>query len=347
MEAWTCPTSNETRSGVVMLAHGEGGRLSRRLVREHVLDKFRDPRLATLGDAAVLPPLNGAPVMTTDGFVVSPLEFPGGDIGKLAVFGTANDLAVSGARPRWLAVALVIEEGLSLELLDRMLVSLSRAAEETGMAVIAGDTKVVPRGAADRLFITTTGLGEQLSPAPAGPESLEAGDAVIATGPIGRHGMAVLAARETLVMDPQPTSDCASLWPAVESLYGAGIVPRAMRDATRGGAAAVLHEWAGASGRTMVWDATLAPITPEVRGLSELLGIDPLHSANEGTMLVAVRPTQVLATLAALRRTPVARDAAVVGCVEERGLSPVLVRRSLGRPHPLDDPAGAPLPRIC
>lgn len=347
MEPWSCPTSTEGGSGVVMLAHGEGGRLSRRLVRDHVLDKFRDPRLASLPDAAVLPLLVGAPVMTTDSFVVSPLEFPGGDIGKLAVFGTANDLAVAGARPRWLTVALVIEEGLPFELLDRLLLSLSRAADEAGMAVIAGDTKVVPRGTADRLFITTTGLGEQLSPVLAGPESLEAGDVLIATGPIGRHGMAVLAARESLVVDPQPTSDCASLWPAVESLYGASIVPRAMRDATRGGVAAVLHEWAAACGRTLLWDATSAPITSEVRGLSELLGIDPLHSANEGTMLVAVAPSQVDAALAALRRTPVARAAAVVGRVEARGLSPVLVRRTLGRPQPLDDPAGAPLPRIC
>jgi len=344
---WSCPAPQDGASGVVTLAVGEGGRLSRKFLREHILDKFCDPCLGELGDAAVLPTLEGSPVLTTDSFVVSPLEFPGGNIGKLAAYGTANDLAVAGARPKWMSVALVLEEGLPLELLDRMLLSLRDAAVESGVVVVAGDTKVVPRGAADRLFITTTGLGERLSPAIVGPRSLVEDDVLIVTGPIGQHGFAVLAARSDLQVQPPPQSDCAALWPAVESLWKAGVTPRAMRDATRGGVAAVLHEWAIASGKTLSIESAGVPTTPAVSGLSELLGIDPLHVANEGTMLVAVPASLADATLAALRSTEVARHSVVIGRVEKRGFSPVTVRRALGRAQPLDDPAGAPLPRIC
>lgn len=329
------------------LAHGEGGRLSRRLVRRRILARFSNPHLEPLGDAAVLPRFQGAPVFTTDGFVVSPLFFPGGDIGCLSVYGTTNDLAVAGARPRWLSLGLILEEGLADEVLEAVLDSVARAAREVGVEVVTGDTKVVPRGAVDRLFITTSGLGEQLDWPLGGPQTLSAGDALIISGPVGRHGFAVLAARENLGIDPPPTSDCGSLWPAVAALAAAGVLVRALRDATRGGVAAVFQEWAEASGLTLAIEGAAVPVSPEVRGLSELLGIDPLHVANEGTLVAAVPAASIEATLAVLRAVPITASAVVVGRVESRGFSPVTVRGALGRARPLDEPLGAPLPRIC
>jgi hydrogenase expression/formation protein HypE len=347
MSEFACPSPRPDASAAVTLAHGEGGRLTRQLVKRRVLSKLTSRHLSPLGDAAILPPLNGDPVLTTDGFVVSPLFFPGGDIGRLAVFGSANDLAVSGARPRWISLALIIEEGLAWDTLDRVLESVRQAADEVGVEVVTGDTKVVPRGAADQLFVTTTGLGEKLTPPLVGPSHLSVGDVLLVTGPIGRHGMAVLAAREPLGIEPSPRSDCASLWPAVESLWARRVTPRALRDATRGGVAAVLHEWAEACGHALIVDESAIPITPEVRGLSELLGIDPLHVANEGTMVVAVAEDQVELALQALRAVDVSQHTVVIGRVERRVVSPVMVRRALGRPQPLDEPLGAPLPRIC
>ncbi|HND56401.1 MAG TPA: hydrogenase expression/formation protein HypE, partial [Pirellulaceae bacterium] len=239
----------------MLLAHGEGGRLMRQWIERQVLPRFAGAGpLSQLGDAAVLPPLNGRPVLTTDSYVVSPLFFPGGDIGRLAVFGTANDLAVSGARPHWLSLSLILEEGLPLELLGRVLDSVRAAAEEAEVEIVTGDTKVVPRGAADRLFVNTSGLGELQVGAPSGPATLEPGDKLIVSGPIARHGVAVLAAREQLLIEPMPTSDCGLLWPAVRELLAAHVPVRALRDATRGGVAAVLHEWSRASGNTLAVD---------------------------------------------------------------------------------------------
>jgi hydrogenase expression/formation protein HypE len=227
------------------------------------------------------------------------------------------------------------------------LTSVARAAGEVGVEIVTGDTKVVPRGAVDRLFITTSGLGERLAWPLPGPQALAAGDALIVSGPVGRHGFAVLAAREELGIEPPPMSDCGSLWPAVAALADAGVPVRALRDATRGGVAAVWHEWAETSGLTLAIEEASVPVTPAVRGMSELLGIDPLHVANEGTMVLAA-PTDAVATvLAVLRGVPIAAGAAVVGRVEPRGFSPVTVRGALGRARPLDEPLGAPLPRIC
>lgn len=343
-----CPLpARDDASSRVTLAHGEGGRAARRLIRERILSRFDAPELAELGDAAVLPPLGGRPVLTTDAFVVSPLFFPGGDIGRLAVFGTVNDLAVAGALPRWLSCSLILEEGLPVDVLDRVLDSAAAAAREAGVAIVTGDTKVVPRGAADGLFVQTAGLGEAVDPLPRGPKALRPGDRLLVTGPIGRHGAAVMCAREELGLDPPPRSDCAPLTPAVDALRAAGLVPRALRDATRGGVAAVLHEWAEASGLSLTLDERAIPVGPDVRGVCELLGLDPLFLANEGTMVVAVDAAEVERALAALRGTAVAQGAAVVGEVAPRRVAPVCVRRALGRDVPLDEPAGAPLPRIC
>ena len=333
--------------GSIALAHGEGGRLTRRLIQDRIAPHFNNLFLSPLGDSAVLPALNGPVVFSTDSFVVSPLFFPGGDIGKLAVNGTVNDLLMSGARPRWLSLSFIIEEGLSLEILDRVLKSVVAAAEIAEVQVVTGDTKVVPKGCCDQLFLNTSGVGEWIPPAPPGPQSLQPGDALIVSGPIGRHGIAVLASRESMAVDPAPTSDCAPLTGAVEALRRRQIPVRALRDATRGGVAAVLHEWAHAGNCSLVLDESQINVTSEVRGVCELLGLDPLHVANEGTMVAAVAEEFADRAVAALRTAAVSAAAARVGEVIPKTATSVFVRTLFGRNRPLDEPLGAPLPRIC
>ncbi len=348
--AWqlNCPVSLPANADCVTLAHGEGGRLSRKLVQERIVRVLKNEYLVALNDAAQLPEIRGPVALTTDSFVVSPLFFPGGDIGSLAVFGTVNDLAVSGARPLWLTLSLIMEEGLPLVILDRILESIAKAAEETNIKIVAGDTKVVPRGAADGLFINTAGVGELITPIPPGPASLQENDELIVSGPIGRHGIAVLAVREELGLEPVPLSDCGSLIRPVERLREElGDQIRCLRDATRGGVAAVLHEWAEACELTLSIDERSLPVSPDVRGVCELLGLDPLHVANEGTMVVAVKQGAADAALKALHSLSETAGARLIGTVTPRGIAPVTVRRTLGREQPLDDPLGSPLPRIC
>jgi hydrogenase expression/formation protein HypE len=333
-------------SGAIVLAHGEGGRLMRDLLRDEIVPLFNNTILASQGDAAVLPLLAGPPVFTTDSFVVSPRFFPGGDLGSLAVHGTVNDLAVAGARPRWLSCALILEEGLPLPELRRLIRSAADAARVANVQIVTGDTKVVPRGAVDGVFVTTAGVGELILPLP-GPGSLAVGDVLLVSGPIGRHGMAVLAARESLAFDPPIESDSASLFPAVDALCKYCIPVRALRDATRGGVAAVLHEWAGACGHTLAVETTELPVTGGVRGACELLGLDPLHVACEGTMVIAVPAGTATEALAVLRSVAVSAGAARIGAVLPAQLAPVVVRRALRRLVPLDEPVGALLPRIC
>jgi hydrogenase expression/formation protein HypE len=342
-----CPKVNVPSSECVVLAHGEGGRAMRRLLTEHVFARLQSASELHDLDAARLTLTERRLAFTTDSFVVAPLFFPGGDIGRLAVFGTVNDLAVAGARPRWISLALIIEEGFPMEKLDRILDSISRAAIEAGVQVVTGDTKVVPRGAVDGLFINTSGIGELMETPWEGPMALREGDELIVSGPIGRHGVAVMAEREQMELCPPPVSDCALLTPAVEALQRAQVSLVAVRDATRGGLGSVLHEWASACGRTLVVQESRLPVTDDVRGFCELMGLDPLQVANEGTMLVAVRPDHTQNAITALQAVAVSRQATLVGRVQSRSLSPVLVERGLGRGIPLDEPAGAPLPRIC
>jgi hydrogenase expression/formation protein HypE len=342
-----CPVSVTADTDRISLAHGEGGRLMRQLIRERIVPELSNEYLQQAGDAAILPASNGRLAMTTDSFVVSPLFFPGGDIGSLAVYGTVNDLAVSGAEPRWISLALILEEGLELKILGRVLQSIAAAAERVGVRVVTGDTKVVPRGAADRLFLNTTGIGEIVASSPPGPASLLPGDALIVSGPIGRHGIAVMAARESLDFEPPPTSDSAPLLDAVRALRRARVPIAAMRDATRGGVGAVLHEWAEASAQTLVVDEARLPITSDVRGACEILGLDPIHVANEGTMVVAISREHVHRALEAWRSVAETEHAAIIGHVERRGIVPVVVERATGHRIPLDEPSGAPLPRIC
>jgi len=338
------PATDDER---VLLAHGEGGSLTRRLVAERIVPLLGRTDTAPLDDAVVLPALEGRPVLTTDAFVVSPLFFPGGDIGSLAVYGTVNDLAVRGAEPLWLTLSMVLEEGLPLAVLDRVVRSIAAAAKHCGVAIVAGDTKVVPRGAADGMFLSTTGLGRLIEPGFGGPGTIDVGDVLLVSGPIGRHGIAIMAAREEMQFDPAPTSDCGPLIEAVASLRCAGVRPRALRDATRGGVTAVLHEWARDCGRTLVVEESHVPVSAEVRGVCELLGLDPLCVANEGTMAVAVRAADAETALAALRSVAGCSRAAAIGRVRARGAVPVIVTRGGGRELTLTEPSGAPLPRIC
>jgi len=338
------PTTGDDR---ILLAHGEGGSLMRRLVAERIVPLLGRAETETLDDAAVLPALYGRPVLSTDAFVVSPLFFPGGDIGSLAVYGTVNDLVVCGAEPLWLTLSMVLEEGLPLKVLDRVIQSIAAAAKRCGVAVVAGDTKVVPRGAADGMFLSTTGLGRLIEPELGGPATIDVRDVLLVSGPVGRHGIAIMAAREEMPFDPAPTSDCGPLIEPVAALRRAGVQPRALRDATRGGVTAVLHEWARDCGRTLVVDEARVPVSAEVRGVCELLGLDPLCVANEGTMVVAVRAEDAETALAALRSVVGCRQAAQIGDVREHRAVPVIVKRGAGRELALMEPSGAPLPRIC
>lgn len=341
-----CPVNVTSSSPTITLGHGEGGRLMRRLLDQVVHPILGTSRLGS--DAALLEVNHHRLAMSTDCFVVSPLFFPGGDIGSLAVHGTVNDLAVAGAIPRWLSLSLIIEEGLPVDVLKQVLQSIARTASACGVAIVTGDTKVVPHGDADGLFINTTGIGELLEPIVPGPSALVAGDVLILSGPVGLHGIAILSAREKLQLSPAPVSDEASLWPAVQAVHHvAGNSLRAMRDATRGGLTAVLHEWALASNLTMAIDEKLLPVHPLTRSACELLGLEPLHLACEGTMLLAVAPQVAELVLTALRSTEVGQHAAIIGNVQQRSIAPVKIRRLLGREQSLDEPSGSPLPRIC
>jgi hydrogenase expression/formation protein HypE len=299
------------------------------------------------GDAACLPQPTGPIAFTTDQFVVSPIFFPAGDIGSLSVYGTTNDLAVAGATPLWMSLAFVLEEGLPMTVFSRVLASIGRAAREVGVQVVTGDTKVVPKGMADGLYIKTAAIGLLRPPVPVGSAALSIGDELVISGPIARHGIAVLAAREQLGISPEPTSDCGALLPGVDILRQHHIPVRAIRDATRGGVSAVLHEWARDCRLSLSIDEHRVPVADETRGVCELLGLDPLHVANEGTMVIAVPSGAGAATVAALRELAQHRDAALCGVVEAKHLAPVVVQRGLRRAIPLDEPQGAPLPRIC
>lgn len=342
-----CPIPSTADAERITLAYGEGGRLTRKFVRERILSRFGNDHLQLLGDSALLESKNGRIAFTTDSYTVTPLFFPGGDIGNLCIYGTVNDLAVSGATPCWISLSLIIEEGLSWSVLDKVLDSIRSAAEETNVVIATGDTKVVPRGAVDKLFITTSGIGEITGGIPQGPTSLKPGDVLIVSGPIGRHGTAILCAREQFDFNPPPASDCASVAEPISALLSANLISKSIRDATRGGVAAVLFEWSEACGLTCVVDEKQLPISADVNAVCELLGLDPLHIANEGTFVIGTSPELVEPTLRLLKQFEVSRQATVIGRVSERRSVPVITIRTSGREIPLDEPSGTPLPRIC
>jgi hydrogenase expression/formation protein HypE len=289
----------------------------------------------------------GRLAFTTDSFVVQPLEFPGGTIGKLAACGTINDLAMMGAKPFALSVSLIIEEGLDVARLNRLLKTLRDECVAAGVAIKCGDTKVVDRGKADGLFITTSGIGIVPQGRDLSIAHARAGDAVLFSGSIGRHGIAIMAARKGLNFASTVTSDCACLHSIVEAILAAAPDTRALRDATRGGCSAVLNELALASGVTVSLKQDAIPVAPDVASACAFLGFDPLHVANEGTFVAVVPPDQADAALAALRWHPLGNGAAVVGSVKEKGRFPVVMETVVGGTRMVDVPPGELLPRIC
>lgn len=342
----TCPVPHGA-SERILLAHGEGARLTRQLIRDQILAVFPNEYLAAQGDAAVLPPLDGRPVLTTDSYVVSPLFFPGGDIGQLAVHGTINDLAVCGAEPLYLTLGLILEEGLAIDVLQRVLRSIADAVRACGVQLVTGDTKVVPRGAVDQLFINTTGLGRLRPRVDLSPRHARPGDRILVSGTLGDHGLAVLAARERLDFASPLRSDTAPLHDLIARLLHSVDGVRFLRDPTRGGVSAVLHEFAEAAGCSVVVNETALPLSEPVRGACELLGLDPLYVANEGKLLAVVAPEAVERALTCLRGHPLGTPAAEIGEVTAAAPPQVLVRNALGVLRVLDEPSGAPLPRIC
>jgi hydrogenase expression/formation protein HypE len=346
MQGIACPTPIPVHDKV-QLGHGSGGKMSAHLLRDRFLPRFGSRYLAELGDGARVPVEGREVVISTDTFVVSPLEFPGGNIGHLAVHGTVNDLAMMGATPRYLSAGFVLEEGLDFALLDRVLDAMAETADACGVEVVTGDTKVVDRGKADGLYINTTGIGFLTDGFRPSPELARPGDSILVSGPLARHGMAIMAAREGLAFEADIESDTASLVPLVASLRDSvGAAVRCLRDATRGGLASALNEIAGASAVGVELEAGL-PVPPAVEAACEMLGLDPLYVANEGVLVAFVEPDAEDRALAALRAHPVGASAAKVGRVVEGHPGMVVLRTGLGGTRVVDMLPGDQLPRIC
>ncbi len=345
--ALECPPPAR-RDQRVVLGHGSGGRLTAELVRRVFLPALSNPALDRLGDSAELDAGGRRVLFTTDAFVVNPLHFPGGDIGSLAVNGTVNDLAVAGARPLALSAAFILEEGFPIAELAQLAQSMRAAADHAGIAVVAADTKVVEHGKADGLFITTSGIGMVADGVELGPERAQAGDALIVSGEIGDHGIAVMAAREGLEFETTVTSDSAPLnGLAAAMLAAGGGAVRCMRDATRGGVATVLSELAQSARVEMLIEEEAVPVREAVRAACEILGLDPLYVACEGRLVAVVAHEHADEVLAAMRRHPLGRAARRIGTVTRTGHSRSLLRTAFGARRTLEPLPGALLPRIC
>jgi hydrogenase expression/formation protein HypE len=336
----------------VTLAHGAGGRATRRLIDEVFVAAFGDARRAAYEDQALLPlaelvAAGDRLAFTTDSHVVDPLFFPGGDIGTLAVAGTVNDLAVGGAQPVALSCGFVIEEGLEIALLERVAASMRRTADEAGVAIVTGDTKVVERGAADKLFINTAGIGVVRAGVAISAHRAGAGDVVLVSGPIGDHGAAILVARGRLAIEAHIASDCRPLAGLVSAMLDACPGIHCLRDATRGGVAAVLNEFAQASRVAIRVREADVPLRDEVRGACEILGLDALHLANEGTLVAVVAAEDAATVLRTMRAHRDGSQAVIIGHVQVAPVGTVLLQTEFGGQRIVDTPFGEPLPRIC
>ena len=331
-------------SRTITLAQGNGGEENRALVSDLFFRHLKNETLQKAEDAAIID--NGRLAFTTDSFTVSPIFFAGGDIGKLSVCGTCNDLAMMGAQPRYLTLSVMVEEGFETRMLERIVRSVKKELAVNGAQIVAGDTKVVPKGSVDGIFINTSGVGEVAVPG-ISASALQEGDAVLVSRDIGSHGAAIFAGREGIELESGVESDCASLWPTVKALLEAGIVPHAMRDATRGGVAAVLNEWVEASGMGIEVDEGAIPVSEPVAGICEMLGFEATALANEGTFLLAVPPAEAERALEILRRFPGAGAAAAIGEVTADYPKKVVLRSEWGTKRFLEWPTGELLPRIC
>jgi hydrogenase expression/formation protein HypE len=342
----SCPTPLAAKD-TILLGHGSGGKLSAELVRDVFLPAFQNPALSRLDDQAIVS-LNGSRIaITTDSFVVKPLFFPGGDIGSLAVHGTVNDLAMGGAQPLFLSAAFIIEEGLSMEVLRRVVGSLQQAADSAGVQVVTGDTKVVEKGSGDGLFINTTGIGLVAEGVEMSANRAQPGDTVLLSGSIGDHGIAILAQREGLEFESAIESDSAALHTLVAEMLRVTRNIRCMRDPTRGGLSSALNEIAAQSQVGIELTERAIPIREEVKGACELLGLDPLYVANEGKLVAIVEPSAAAEVLAAMRRHPLGQQAQMIGRVTDRNPGLVVMRTPLGTTRIVDMLAGDQLPRIC
>ena len=341
-----CPAPLPKKDTIV-LGHGSGGRLSADLVRDIFLPAFQNPVLARLDDQATVT-VNGTRLaFTTDSFVVKPLFFPGGDIGSLAVHGTVNDLAMGGAKPLFLSAAFIIEEGLSIEVLRRVVDSLRAAARNAGVEVVTGDTKIVEKGSGDELFINTTGIGLVADGLELSANRARPGDKVLLSGSIGEHGIAIMAQREGLEFECAIESDSAALHGLVADMLKASRAIRCMRDPTRGGVSSTLNEIAEQSRVGIRLEESTIPIREEVRGACEMLGLDPMYVANEGKLIAIVAPETAEAVLEAMRRNPLGKNGQIIGTVVESPSPLVTMRTALGTSRIVDMLAGDQLPRIC
>jgi hydrogenase expression/formation protein HypE len=346
-----CPTPLPHRDRIVM-GHGGGGRLMNDLIRDIFYPLLGNPTLLAGNDAA-LPPDQGSIgddaslAVSTDAHIVYPLFFPGGDIGRLAICGTVNDLAMVGAQPLWITASFILEEGLETDSLRTVVESMRQAADEAGVQVVAGDTKVAERGKVDGIYISTTGVGRVPDGRETGGGNAAPGDAVLASGTMGDHGIAVLAARGELAFQTEIESDIAPLGALVEAMYRTGATIHALRDPTRGGLAAALNEIAHQSEVAVVLDEQSIPVRPEVEAACELLGFDPLHIANEGKLVAFVPEESTEDVLNAMRSAPYGEDACWIGRVEREPAARVLMETAIGGTRIVDVPAGELLPRIC
>ncbi|MDR3753491.1 MAG: hydrogenase expression/formation protein HypE [Terracidiphilus sp.] len=344
---WSCPLPLADYPTIVM-GHGGGGKLGNELVEHLFLPAFRNPALENLGDAAVLETAGARLALSTDSFVVQPLFFPGGSIGELAVNGTVNDLAVSGAEPKFLSASFILEEGFQLSQLAAIVDDMAKAAATAHVQIVTGDTKVVERGHGDGCYITTAGVGVLRPGIQVGPHRAEVGDAIIVSGTIGDHGMAIMSVREGLEFESQIRSDCAALNGMIaEVLDAAGASVHVMRDPTRGGLASTLNEIAHSSDVGVAIDESSVPVRPEVQSACELLGLDPVYVANEGKVVFFVAPQAAGRVLEILRAHPLGRDAARIGHVTAEHKHMLVARTGMGANRVIPTMIGEQLPRIC
>ncbi len=344
--------SGRLKATTVTLAHGGGGKAMRDLIDDVFVAAFDNPAMGELEDQARLDVASlvangGRLAFTTDSFVVDPLFFPGGDIGKLAVWGTVNDLAVGGAKPLWLSAAFIIEEGFAVEPLRQLAASMRAAADAAGVTIVTGDTKVVGRGSADKLFITTSGIGVIPPGVDLSARAIRPGDRVLVNGRLGDHGAAILAARGEIALETGIESDCQPLNALVAALLAAAPTTRALRDATRGGIAAVLNELAVAANVGIVLEETALPLRHDVQGFCEILGLDPLYLANEGVLVAFVPEDQADVALRAMRGHPAGTAAAIIGAVTASRPGTVAMNTAFGGTRIVDMLIGEQLPRIC
>jgi hydrogenase expression/formation protein HypE len=329
----------------IIMAHGSGGRVSHKLIQQVFQQAFSNEWLNQMNDAAILPIEPGKLAMTTDSFVVSPLFFQGGNIGKISICGTVNDLAVSGAVPKYLTVGFILEEGFEIAELEKIVYSMAETAKTAGVELVAGDTKVVERGSADKLFINTTGVGFIPPGRSVGPQNIAPGDKVIVTGTMGDHGIAIMSEREGLSFTSPVRSDCAPLNKLIESFIVPGV--KCMRDPTRGGLATTLNELAGQAGLAIVIEEEKVPVLPAVRGACDMLGLDHLYLANEGKAIVIVAPEVEEQVLKNMQQHPLGKDAKTIGEVITGEAGLVLLETMLGARRILGMLEGEHLPRIC